>query len=133
MNYQEFFAKNREKVESEFVKRGWNEASGQPPEKLRENSYRFFAQSKGQEIMTRRAETMAYLLREGQIEVQPYELFADQLNHAQSMVPITWDHYNEVRREIQEKLLPMEDAVEARAYTGEIDFGHTCPDWRALL
>ena len=133
MNYQEFFAKNREKVESEFVKRGWNEASGQPPEKLRENSYRFFAQGKGQEIMTRRAETMVYLLREGQIEVQPYELFADQLNHAQSMVPITWDHYNEVRGEIKEKLLPMEAAVEARAYTGEIDFGHTCPDWRALL
>lgn len=120
-------------IHREFKDRAWDETTGQSPQLLRENCEKIWNALPEESIQLRRARVITYLMDHGQLEVRPFECFADQVRHERILAQLSQDWHLQCQREIQEELNRTQPAVECRAMTGEQDFNHTCPDWRSLL
>ncbi len=119
-------------IEKEFTQPSWDAKSGLAIEELESNCRQLFDASAGQPLALRRAELIAYVLGHARIAVEPFEYFADQLQHRGIALRIARDVI-EARLQTLPELQETDLAGRCRAYTGERDFGHTCPDWQALL
>ena len=100
----------------------------------------------------RKAEAMRVILTEGQLALYDEDIFADRLNCAfASAVPAkTVEEDDRARQSIlvtlrEERLQALregemrailsenEPALSELLFTGDTDFGHTCPDWPAVI
>ena len=100
----------------------------------------------------RKAEAMRVILEEGQLALYEEDVFADRLNCAfSSAVPSkTVEEDDRARQSIlvtlrEERLAALREkgmravltengpALSELLFTGDVDFGHTCPDWSAVL
>jgi len=106
--------------------------TGLPPEVLTETALRMAAdESKSRQ--RRKAEILAYILDNAQLEISPLDLFPDRINCGGVMEAVSsswWGIYEEKSGDI---LAATADGDPCGAYTGGADFGHTCPDYVSLL
>lgn len=81
-----------------------------------------------------KAKLFEYILENAEIEICPYDFFADKINHSN----LISEQRDKWRIEIEEtKINKLVDknaaACKNLAYTGEVDFSHTAPDWKNVL
>lgn len=77
-----------------------------------------------------KAAAIAYVLRHAQIDINPRDIFADQINHGEVM-----------QSYLAEKQLQLKNAVQKNAdsfsacgaFDANMDFGHISPDWDFLM
>ncbi len=80
-----------------------------------------------------RAEMLAFILENARIELTPESLLADRVDPC-NITNIYRNKWAGVYRETFGGLLSStDDGNRFGAYSGTDDFGHTCPDWEALL
>lgn len=128
------FETNRPRLEKQFQEHHWNRESGLEPEVLYEKCLEIAQSEADQSRMRTKAHLFAFIIENAQIEVNPLDWFADQLNHRGCTARI---------RNLWEKALnegPMKEVLEefepsraSFACFGEMDFGHTSPDWTAIM
>lgn len=127
------FSEDKLLIAHEFTERDWMEDTGLAPDALKEKCRGVWEESKGQSVQLRRARVTACLLDHAQIEILPCEVFTDQLRIESIFSDVSRENNLEARKTIEEELKKTDAAHVARAFQGMSDFGHTCPDWRALL
>ena len=100
----------------------------------------------------RKAYAMRLILEKGQLALYEEDIFADRLNcafvssapsktveeddRARQSIPVTLreERLEALRRnEMKPVLDENAPAVSELLFTADVDFGHTCPDWRAIL
>ena len=84
--------------------------------------------------MLTKARIFQYIIENAQIEVNPLDWFADQLNHSGCTARIRnlWEKALN-KGPMKEVLQEFEPSRASFACFGEMDFGHTSPDWTAIM
>ncbi|MBE6613508.1 MAG: hypothetical protein E7632_13570, partial [Ruminococcaceae bacterium] len=84
-------------------------------------------------LTLRNAEILAFILDNARLEVCPYDLFADRMDHDNIFIKLR-SRRRAIYREVSGDVLAETDiGHETAAYTGDDDFGHTTPDWPDIL
>lgn len=102
---------------------------------LREEAARMFdkALADGKSVISVRADIFEYLLRNGRVGV-PEEGFADACDCEGILTGLRWKSVSGFGtprlRELNREISPMR---EDKFVMAEPDFGHLCPDWRAII
>jgi len=157
------FYANRQYLDHEFENACWQPDSGQDAETLSANIKRLVDENLDLPMPLLRARAFAYLLANAQIEINPYNIFADKINvgvrYADSRDhDITTDNrfrgvnskktaeqdlfaqnlYARFHAEVQQKAIPYEYqrnklAEQIGIGTAWADYWHTLPDWNDVL
>ncbi len=81
-----------------------------------------------------KANIISFILRNADVSVHPLGLFADKINHCGITESLKWERKAEVERTAMKGLLDENKPLtDARVFTSDVDFGHTCPDWKYIL
>jgi hypothetical protein len=88
----------------------------------------------GQPRIKTKAKIFEFILNNAQIEVNPREWFADKINHCYIIDEIREKWITNVNDTVMKECINANNsAFKCLAYTGEVDFGHTSPDWHAIM
>ncbi len=126
------FECDRKYIEKEFCTPAWDETGGLAVDALREGAREIYERDPALPIGMRRAQMITYILDNAQIAVDPHDYFVDQFRHGNIALELAGETLNSKINPLPE-IAETQNAVLCRAYTGERDLGHTCPDWRAIL
>lgn len=128
------FAEDRPRLEKQFEEHHWNENSGLPPEKLYEGCLKIAQAEADRPRMLTKAHIFRYIIENGRIEVEPLDWFADQIDHGgcTARIRTVWEKAltEGVLKEPLAEFAPTRDSF---ACFGEADYGHTSPDWTAIM
>ena len=95
------------------------------------------AKCAGMSVVRLQAELMACALKNTRIGVRREDLFAADVEIREGDRILFRRRLARKERveagEMRDLLAANQDGVEARAYCGDVDFNHTCPDWRRLM
>ena len=127
------FSTDKPFIDREFTDRVWMSETGLDPDRLHADCRSIWQRLAGQSIQLRRAQVTEYILDHAQTEILPFELFADQLRGTEILSTLTDEHYTQTEEAIRPQLAETDPAQNAYTFVGTADFGHTCPDWRAIL
>lgn len=126
------FENVKEILENEYTCPSWNEKSGLCVESLEKKCLEIESNPISRQLA--KAQVIEYILKNAQIEVNPYTLFADNIRHGHIPEKKRMSNQAEVEKcELKHVLDKYADFVAVRAFDGNSDFGHTCPDWKFLL
>lgn len=85
-------------------------------------------------VARRKAEAMAFIMRNAQFDICPDEFFADKLNHLDLMRVFTSRRIRGIREtECESVHKSYKLAHEIKAFCANMDFGHIAPDWKFLF
>ena len=89
---------------------------------------------KDQPKLTIKAHLYDFILRNAQIEIDPWDWFPDQIRHDYVLERIRRKWINTLfNTDLKAVLSEHKKHADSLAYTGEVDFGHTMPDWETLF
>lgn len=81
-----------------------------------------------------KAEAIAYILKNAQIDIHPDEIFADKINHDNIMIGYLARKQAEMKATKAPKIAERELVFSASgAFDALMDFGHIAPDWDFLI
>ncbi|MGI6544801.1 MAG: pyruvate formate lyase family protein [Limnochordia bacterium] len=135
---------NKIHLDREFIEPHWSENSGQDASTLSRNLRALVDQNLHLPMSLLRAKALDYVLSHAQIEINPYNIFADKINlgikystYAESDI-LADNLYYRFNQEIQEREIPTEYRRNAQAErigigTAWADYWHTLPDWQDVL
>ncbi len=138
------FYQNRAHLDREFECPGWNSESGQDAGTLSANLQSFVDGQTGLPMPLLRAKAFDFLLTHAQIEINPYNIFADKINigidYTGSAGPDIFANnlYYRFHKEVKEREIPLEHQRDLQAErigigTAWADYWHTLPDWNEVL
>lgn len=151
------YKENLQYLENEFEEAHWNKNSGLEVEELTKGFNQLLEDNKDLPVNLLRAKAFAFLLDNGQIEINPHNIFADKLNTG-----VVYDGSNNdgdflvkqryeagpdimennmfypLNRSVQQKKVPeMFELNQKMIETGYgracSDFRHACPDWNNVF
>lgn len=123
----------RPELETEFKTDCTVQNSGLLPAQLKARCAEIAAQP-GLSHAIIKAQLEAFLLKNAPIAVCRAGWFADSLQHENIILNLRERWLQQIGNGPLTKTLQAHRAAQTtRAYTGEVDFGHTCPDWQAIL
>jgi pyruvate-formate lyase len=123
------FAQAREQLERQYLEARFDPASGLSREELVAEFERHCAEHPDEPRIMTRAWLFYLLCSKGRIALDPDDYFADKLEHHNLLIELR----NQWRREEEAKEFADDPPAIIGAWTGQLDAGHTCPDWRNLL
>ena len=128
------FAKARPEIERGITQPEWDCASGMPVSALLEECRRIETEMSGEPRMRVKARMFAFLLDHGQLAKNPYDIFADRLNHGGILgkIRLEWKKQAEDGA-LKDAMRDTQAGCDAGAWDGIADFSHTAPDWDRLL
>lgn len=127
------FEKNRLQLEKQFKECLWDVNTGESPEKLMEACKVIDARSDLPRSLIK-SEIIYYLASNAQIMVNPLDWFADSLNHAGITDKIRQGWIKEMNEgELHNQVNEYKTLHDSYSCLAEIDFGHTSPDWQAIM
>lgn len=140
----EGFYENRKYLDKEFECPNWDKKSGQDADTLAANLKAFVDKHMDLPMPLLRARAFEYLLANAQIEINPYNIFADKINIGISYERYAGDDifapnlYHRFNKEVQEHEIPVEYRRNVQAEnigigTAWADYWHTVPDWNEVL
>ena len=126
------FENAKEILENEYTSPNWNEKSGLCPDELLQECVKIEAKPILNQLA--KAQVIECILKNAQIEVNPYTLFADNIRHGHILEKKRMSNQTDIEKnEIKHILDRYENFISVRSFDGNSDFGHTCPDWKFLL
>ncbi len=124
------FERDRELLEKEYSENSWKKGIC-TSELLRKCED---IKRSDKNLTVKKAKLIDTILRYAEIDVSPYSLFADKINHANITDSFKWERKMAVEADKLSGVLDRSRAlVDARVFTSDVDFGHTCPDWAYIL
>ncbi|MGE5532669.1 MAG: pyruvate formate lyase family protein [Bacteroidota bacterium] len=123
------FAEVREQLERQYLDATFDPASGLSREELVAELDRHRAEHPDEPRIMTRAWLFHLLCSRARIAAEPDDFFADKLEHHDLLIGLR----NEWRREEEAKEFANDPPGIVGAWTGQLDTGHTCPDWRNVL
>lgn len=128
------FEKNKELILNQYKDCNWNSGSGLTPDRLLIKCTEIYNQNKELPKEIIKARLFEFVLDNAQIEVASYNWFPGKINHGNILVNFR-NNWKAEKEENELSLLMKENlyAQKRLAYTGEVDFSHTCPDWNAIV
>lgn len=123
------FAEVRPRLERQYLDVRFDPASGLGREELVAELARHEAEDPDEPRILTRAWLFHLLCTRARLALEPDDYFADKLEHHNLLV----DLRERWRREEEAREFAGEPPPLAGAWTGQLDTGHTCPDWQSLL
>ena len=134
MTLWEQLLRDRALLDREYDTDDWNPRSGLPLKELEESCRALLSETAGEPRSRVKPRLIELSLDRAQVGVHPASLFADKLNHGNLMESIRWGWQREAEAGPLAPAVERNRALaEARACTGDPDFGHTCPGWDEVL
>lgn len=128
------FEADRAVLGTQYTEHHWDAASGLAPEALRTALLKIEQDMSGQPAIAVKTRLYEKVLASAQLDVDSRDFFPEKLNHDFLLSRIRGRWIVDFRaREMADLLAGTEAATEGLCYTGDADFGHTSPDWQALL
>ena len=130
------FEKEKEALASICTNPVWDVQSGEEEKELRGSLLQIEKEVlyTGGSRMAAKAKMIEYVLEHGRLSVHPFDLFPDRINHDNLILRIRDRWIRTLRREEMAEALAEDEAGQrGLCYTGNIDLGHTSPDWDAIL
>lgn len=126
-----FFA-DRAEIERRRDNPEYIESTGMAPAELRAACDEIEAdESLSRNVRT--AKQLAYLFDHARLEISPRDLFADRIAAGGIIGDLRGRRRKLYRETYPADLGETDIGHETGAYTGDDDFGHTCPDWHSIL
>ncbi len=123
------FDEVRDQLERQYLDVTFDPASGLSKEELVAELERHRAENPDEPRIMTRAWLFRLLCTKARIAVEPDDYFADKLEHHNLLVALR----EEWRREEDGKEFGDDPPPTPGAWSGQLDTGHTCPDWGNLL
>ncbi|MEN6302084.1 MAG: pyruvate formate lyase family protein [Armatimonadia bacterium] len=123
------FDEVRKQLERQYLDVQFDPASGLSKDELVAELEQHRAQNPDEPRILTRAWLFHLLCSKARIAVEPDDCFADKLEHHNLLITLR----EEWRREEESKEFKDEPQAILGAWTGQLDVGHICPDWRSLL
>jgi pyruvate-formate lyase len=123
------FAEARPQLERQYLDVQFDPASGLSKEELTAALARHQAEGPDEPRLLTRAWLFHLLCSQARLAVEPDDYFADKLEHHDLLVALR----EQWRREEDGREFAGDPLPTPGAWTGQLDVGHTCPDWRSLL
>ena len=128
------FEADRAVLGTQYTEHHWDAASGLAPEALRTALLKIEQDMAGQPAIAVKTRLYEKVLASAQLDVDSRDFFPEKLNHDFLLSRIRGRWIVDFRaREMAELLAGTNAATKGLCYTGDADFGHTSPDWQALL
>ena len=128
------FDLNKNALEHEYDNHHWNEQSGLNVDLLRFECSKIEEQYSQFPKVFQKSKMIEYILDNAQIEVNPVSLFADKINHGNIMRRYFERNIKFVKSTVLGDVMSKyADLQETCSFEGNVDFGHTCPDWTYIL
>mgnify|MGYP002770074156 FL=1 len=107
--------------------------SGIDPELLKTQIFEYYRTHRDEPLITVRAKSLARLMRETRIGVDPLDRFADQMNGG-----IFYELREEIKKDAysvfsQEFWRGVSEYWETGTFMSWLDISHTAPDWASIL
>ena len=126
----------QEAVKLQYKQVNWNEAEGLSPEALEEGILALEKELVAQNtpLPLVKAKCFAYLMEHSAVAAEPCCFLQDHIRHGNHLQKRRWHWQQAVaQNELKEEVLEETRARECSSYSGVSDFGHTAPDWVALM
>lgn len=114
----------------------WNPDSGEDPEQLLESCRRIEREMQGQSRVRIKTEMFVYLMEHAQVAVEPWNIFASDINHGGILGRFFTEWLQELEEGAMKPLMDKNRDCESEdilLYTSNVDFNHVCPDWERML
>jgi formate C-acetyltransferase len=127
------FEQNIDSLKNEFKEDNFIASSGIEFNELKKACFAI-AKSKSLSVVTKRANIISYIMENARISLNYYGWFADRVEHGGIIHQIRQlflkDLYKTELKQIQKV---QKNQIQDRAFWSGEDFGHTCPDFEAVL
>jgi len=123
------FAEARPLLERQYLDVRFDPTSGLSKEELVAALARHRAACPDEPRILTRAWLFHLLCSQARLAVEPEDYFADKLEHHNLLVALR----DEWRREAEAQEFAADPPAAPGTWTGQLDTGHTCPDWHSLL
>lgn len=128
------FENDREALRTLYSAPVWDEASGPAPADLQETLLQIEKDFEDKGRMVTKSKMVCEVLRTAQIAIDPRDFFPDRINHDDIIRRIRSRWIRQTRKtELFDLLTACADEQRGLCYTGDCDFGHTSPDWDAVM
>lgn len=112
----------------------WNADSGLDGVELFRECDKLAEEMKDRPKISVKAYLFDFILRNAQIEIDSWDWFPDQIRHDFVLDRIRRKWINSIfSTDLSALLAEHKYHADSLAYTGEVDFGHTMPDWETLF
>ena len=128
------FEADRTALGTQYTEEHWDEGSGLSPEALRTELLDIERAMAGQPAIAVKTRLYEKVLACARLDVDRRDFFPEKLNHDFLLSRIRGRWIKDFRaREMAGLLAETDAAVRGLCYTGDADFGHTAPDWEAVM
>jgi len=118
-----------DRLKRQYAEAQYDPQAGLSKDELQAELARHRAENPGEPRIMTRAWLLRLLCTRARIAVDPEDYFVDKIEHHDLAVMLR----EEWRREADAEEFSGDPPVIAGAWTGQLDAGHTCPDWEAIL
>ena len=127
------FEELRDKLERQYDEPNFNTGSGLSPEEIRPMIDAYLSEHKNQPHILTKARVFSYILENAQLSVDPFEFYADKVNHGGILGALHGKWMKEIDYGLPEHHETDPFQTKYGAYYAYFDTGHTSPNWRNLL
>lgn len=128
------FEADRAALGTQYTEEHWDEGSGLSPEALRTELLAIERAMAGQPAIAVKTRLYEKVLACARLDVDRRDFFPEKLNHDFLLSRIRGRWIKDFRaRNMADLLAETDAAVRGLCYTGDADFGHTAPDWEAVM
>ena len=128
------FEADRAALGTQYTEEHWDEGSGLSPEALRTELLAIERAMAGQPAIAVKTRLYEKVMACARLDVDRRDFFPEKLNHDFLLSRIRGRWIKDFRtREMADLLAETDAAVRGLCYTGDADFGHTAPDWEAVM
>lgn len=127
------FEKNKSVLKNEFKYRNFLNKGCASADDLKKTCFEI-AKDTSRSVVQRKADITSFIMENAKISLLPCGWFADRVNHYSifAMVRKIWQK-ELFEGELKELYQNQKMQIKDRAFVGDVDFGHTCPDFEAVL
>lgn len=128
------FEEDRAALEKQYTEPHWDESSGLSPDALRTALLKIEAETASQPRIVTKTRLYEKVMESARLDIDPRDFFPERLQHEFLISRIRGRWERDLHATALAPLLAEnQTAVDGLCYTGGADFGHTSPDWAAIL
>lgn len=128
------FDSDKTEIGMQYKQNNRNNKTGLSPQQLELDCNKIIKENQDKSKAEVKARLFEYILKNGQISICEKDFFADKINHCNIIGRARAKWKADVDNSDMKPLLEKnETACSVLAYTGEVDFSHTVPDWENIL
>jgi len=131
-----FFDQNRAAIEAQYKAPHWNETAGWDPERLQQEIFSLNDELEAQGVSRQviKARLFEMTMDHAQIAAEPKDFFQDHIRHGFLIQKVRSKWVNSVMSTVlKDEWDEHEVLAKHKITTASYDFGHTVPDWYAIM